>query len=105
MQYKIVFFDIDGTLTNHEDGSISTSTKKVIRTLINNGIRVVAATGRPLSLCTEFIELGIETLITANGGYVKHNQQIIHKVPMNKDFVNEVIEFANTKKQHSLILH
>ncbi|MEH7440335.1 Cof-type HAD-IIB family hydrolase [Neobacillus drentensis] len=94
MSFKIVFFDIDGTITNHEDGSIPHSTIEAIKTLKNKGIRVVAATGRPLSMCKELQELGIETFITANGGYVKHIQEIIHKVPMDKSIIQEVMEFA-----------
>jgi len=67
MAYKIVFFDVDGTITHQEDGSISTNTKEAIKALINKGIKVVAATGRPLSMCEEIRELGIDTFITANG--------------------------------------
>ncbi|SFL65679.1 Cof subfamily of IIB subfamily of haloacid dehalogenase superfamily/HAD-superfamily hydrolase, subfamily IIB [Paenibacillus sp. 1_12] len=96
MEYKIVFFDVDGTITNHEDGSIPNSTKEAIQALKNKGLRVVAATGRPLSMCQEIRELGIDTFITANGAYVKHNQQVIHKVPMDKNHIQQVLEFAYT---------
>ncbi|MEH7886937.1 Cof-type HAD-IIB family hydrolase [Bacillus sp. JJ1609] len=94
MSYKIVFFDVDGTITHHIDGSIHYSTIEAIKTLKNKGIKVVAATGRPLSMCKELQELGIETFITANGGYVKHIQEVIHKVPLNKSIIQEVMEFA-----------
>ncbi|NHM29929.1 Cof-type HAD-IIB family hydrolase [Neobacillus terrae] len=94
MSYKIVFFDVDGTITNHKDGSIPISTIEAIKTLKSRGLKVVAATGRPLSMCNELQELGIETFITANGGYVKHIQKVIHKVPMNKSIIKEVMEFA-----------
>lgn len=94
MDYKIIFFDVDGTIRNHEDGSIPNSTIEAINTLKNKGIKVVAATGRPLSMCKELQEIGIETFITANGGYVKHNQEVIHKVPMDKNIIQEVMEFA-----------
>ncbi|WP_078433688.1 Cof-type HAD-IIB family hydrolase [Metabacillus halosaccharovorans] len=97
MSYKIVFFDVDGTITHHEDGSISSSTIKAIKTLKTKGIKVVAATGRPLSMCKELQELGIETFITANGGYVKHIQEVIHKVPIDKSIIQEVVEFAKTE--------
>ena len=99
MAYKIVFFDVDGTITHHEDGSISTNTKEAIKELIKKGIKVVAATGRPLSLCEEIRELGIDTFITANGAYVKHNQQVIHKVTMDKKVVQEVVEFSYIENQ------
>lgn len=49
-------------------------------------------------MCKEIEELGIETFITANGGYVKHNQNVIHKVPMEKNIIREVIEFSNKEK-------
>ncbi|MDI2587935.1 Cof-type HAD-IIB family hydrolase [Psychrobacillus sp. NEAU-3TGS] len=99
MKYKIVFFDVDGTITNHADGSISNNTKEAIRTLKNKGLIVVAATGRPLSMCKEIKELGIDTFITANGAYVKHDQMVIHKVPMDNRTIQEVFEFASRENQ------
>jgi HAD superfamily hydrolase (TIGR01484 family) len=94
MDYKIVFFDVDGTITHHEYGSISNNTKEAIKALQDKGLRVVAATGRPLSMCNEIRELGIDTFITANGAYAKHKQKVIHKVPMDKNIIQEVFEFA-----------
>lgn len=101
MTYKIVFFDVDGTITDHRDGTISNSVKKAIRALINKGIKVVAATGRPLSMCREIEDIGIDTFITANGAYVKHNRKVIHKITMDKEIVQEVVEFANIQN-HAL---
>ena len=57
MKHKILFFDIDGTITSEIDGSISESTKGAIKQLIQNGYHVVAATGRPLSMCHEIAVL------------------------------------------------
>ena len=94
MSYKIVFFDVDGTLTNENNRDIPLSTKLAIKELIAKGYIVVAATGRPLSMCKELEGLGIETFITANGGYVKHKQQIIHKVPLDPQVLQEVMAFA-----------
>ena len=94
MDYKIVFLDVDGTITHHGNGNISNKTKEAIRTLKNKGLKVVAATGRPLSMCDEIRELGIDTFITANGAYVKNNQMVIHKVPMDKKVIQEVVEFS-----------
>ncbi|MCH7322759.1 HAD hydrolase family protein [Solibacillus sp. MA9] len=45
-------FDVDGTN--------SRSTKQAINSLLDNGFHVVAATGRPSSICDEIAELGIE---------------------------------------------
>jgi Cof subfamily protein (haloacid dehalogenase superfamily) len=97
MRYKIVFFDVDGTITLHEDGSISEQTKEVILRLKKQGIRVAAATGRPLSLCRELEELGIDTFVTANGGYVKHLDQVIHKVTLDPQVIRDVAAFSQAE--------
>lgn len=95
MKPKIIFFDVDGTLTSYKNGIILDSTKQAIQQLIKQGIRVVAATGRPLSMCAEIAALGIDTFITANGAYVKHKNKIIHKITMDKKIVKDVMDFAS----------
>ncbi|MEH7321246.1 Cof-type HAD-IIB family hydrolase, partial [Priestia megaterium] len=85
---------VDGTLTHHENGSISGKTIEIIKSLKDKGIKVVAATGRPLSMCEEIKQLGIDTFITANGAFTIHNQEIIHKLSMDKRIVQEVFEYA-----------
>ncbi|MEH7199805.1 Cof-type HAD-IIB family hydrolase [Priestia megaterium] len=101
MSYKIVFFDVDGTLTHHENGTISTKTREIVKSLKHKGIKVVAATGRPLSLCEEIKELGIDTLITANGSFTVHNEEVIHKLSMDKHVACEVFEYA-ASQNHGL---
>lgn len=91
---KIIFFDIDGTLTHHEDGSIPSSTRDAIGELLDRGIRVVAATGRPLSMCGEIRDLGIETFITANGGYGIHGEEVIFQSVLSPATVEAVSSFA-----------
>lgn len=97
MNYKIAFFDIDGTITHHEDGSISQNTKNAIKLLKDRGMIVAAATGRPLSMCSEIRELGIDTFISANGALVKHGDEVLHKVAMDRDIVQEVVEFSHVE--------
>ncbi|QDQ00924.1 Cof-type HAD-IIB family hydrolase [Lysinibacillus fusiformis] len=99
MDCKIVFFDVDGTLINYEDGSIVKSTISALEILKSKGIRLVAATGRPLSMCQELIALGIDTFITANGAYVKHQNQVIHKMPLAQNIVQTVKEYADANNE------
>ncbi|MEO4052967.1 Cof-type HAD-IIB family hydrolase [Solibacillus sp. CAU 1738] len=94
MDYKIVFFDVDGTLVNYEDGRISASTRRALQVLKNKGIILVAATGRPLSMCQSLKELGIDTFITANGAYVKHQSQVIYKNALTAETVQSMNAFA-----------
>ena len=91
MKHKIIFFDVDGTITSYKDGTIPQSTKMAIKKLLDNGIKVVVATGRPLSMCDELVEIGIETFITANGAYVTHQGTCIYKIV----FPNETARLFN----------
>ncbi|MFS0785401.1 Cof-type HAD-IIB family hydrolase [Shouchella sp. 1P09AA] len=101
MSYKVVFFDVDGTLTDSQTGAIPESTKRAIQALQRKGILVVAATGRPLSMCEELKELGITTFITANGGLVTHHDEVIYHTSMNEKTVRAIETFA-WEHQHAL---
>jgi len=52
-------------------------------------------------MCDEIRELGIETFITANGGYAKHGREVIYKVPMENQLIKQIMEFSQIGK-HSL---
>lgn len=94
MKHKIIFFDVDGTITSYKDGTIPRSTTFAIKKLIDSGYKVVAATGRPLSMCNELVEIGIDTFITANGGYVTHQGTCIHKIVLPNETVHLINKFA-----------
>lgn len=101
MKHRIIFFDVDGTITSYKDGSITQSTKIAIKKLLDSGFKVVAATGRPLSMCDEIAELGIDTFITANGAYVTHLETCIHKIVLPSETVRMLNKFA-LQHQHAL---
>lgn len=94
MKHKIIFFDVDGTITSYKDGTISQSTKTAIKKLLDHGFKVVAATGRPLSMCNELVEIGIDTFITANGAYVTHQGSCIHKIVIPNETTRLYSKFA-----------
>lgn len=97
MSYKIVFFDVDGTLIDYSKGVISATTITAIHQLLDKGIKVVAATGRPLSMCTELQQLGIDTFITANGAYAKHQETVIFSSVLNRNITEAIQEYAKQK--------
>ncbi|OMD75170.1 Cof-type HAD-IIB family hydrolase [Paenibacillus odorifer] len=92
--YKIVFFDVDGTLVSEIDRSIPLSTIEAIEKLIEKGIKVVVATGRPHNLCEEFKSMGIDTFISANGALVKCKDNVIYKSTLSTETVRELSAFA-----------
>ena len=64
--YKILAFDIDGTLTN-SDKIITEGTKEAIFKAMKKGCKVVIATGRPVQGIVEYAE---ELKLKENGGYI-----------------------------------
>lgn len=92
--YKIVFFDVDGTLVSEIDRSIPLSTIEAIEKLIERGIKVVVATGRPHNLCEEFKSMGIDTFISANGALIKCKDNVIYKSMLSTETVRDVSAFA-----------
>lgn len=82
MTYKIVFFDIDGTLLN-TDHVIPQTTHDAVQQLKQNGVRVAIATGRsPYHLMPIAKELGIDTFVGFNGSYVMSEGTLIHHTPL-----------------------
>ncbi|WP_213504121.1 Cof-type HAD-IIB family hydrolase [Paenibacillus faecis] len=92
--FKVVFFDVDGTLLSEIDRSIPQSTKEAINQLINKGITVVVATGRPYSLCEEFVSMGINTIISANGALIKSGSNVIYKSTLSTESIRDISAFA-----------
>lgn len=83
MSYKMVFFDIDGTILTKE-GKIPKETKEAVERLKEKNIDVCIATGRPHSGSIKIgKELGIDSFITFNGSHViyKGKEVFTHSIP------------------------
>jgi Cof subfamily protein (haloacid dehalogenase superfamily) len=102
MGYKIVFFDIDGTLLNTEH-RIPPETVAAIRELRENGIQVAIATGRaPFHLKPVADQLGITTYVGFNGSYVVHEGKLIHQSRLAKETL-AALEARATANGHPLV--
>lgn len=81
---KIVFFDIDGTLLDH-DKNLPLSTKKAIDQLKENGVFVAIATGRaPFMFESIRKELDIDSYVSFNGQLVVFENEVIYENPLNE---------------------
>ncbi|MGD6964873.1 Cof-type HAD-IIB family hydrolase [Rossellomorea vietnamensis] len=88
---KIVFFDIDGTLLDH-DKKLPDATKKAIKQLQENGTYVAIATGRaPFMYEGLREELGIESFVSFNGQYVVFENEVIYKNPLDRDELEKLL--------------
>lgn len=97
MRTKTIFFDIDGTLYDH-DKQIPATTKEAIRKLRELGHNIAIATGRaPFMFEGLRRELGIDSYISLNGQYVVYEGQVIYQNPIDRSTLKNLTLFAEDK--------
>lgn len=80
--YKAVFIDMDGTLLR-KDHTVSTANTQAVKSLLDKGILVVPVSARPLHgiiPITRHIIPGHMPVVSLNGSYIFHNEEIIFQV-------------------------
>ncbi len=74
---KILFLDVDGTITNY-DNQIPESCKAAIRAARANGHRAYMCTGRSKAeIPPELSEIGFDGMIGGNGSYVENDGEVV----------------------------
>ncbi|WP_416147926.1 Cof-type HAD-IIB family hydrolase [Salipaludibacillus sp. HK11] len=102
MNKKLIFFDIDGTLLDHEK-ELPASTEEAIEKLKQAGHHVAIATGRgPFMFPDLRKKLGISTYVSFNGQYVVLDEQPIHKTVLDKKELIRLTEEA-VKTDHPVV--
>lgn len=102
MSYKIVFFDIDGTLVN-EQKEIPESALQAVLELKRKGIETVIATGRAPYFITKIAEqLGIDSFVCLNGAYVVYKGRPVVEYTIPKEHLEPLVERAG-KHNHYLV--
>ncbi|MBD3921280.1 Cof-type HAD-IIB family hydrolase [Paenibacillus sp. PR3] len=102
MSYKIVFFDIDGTLVN-EEKQIPQDTIDAIRELKQTDVIPVIATGRAPYFFKPIAEqLGIDSYVSLNGAYVVHDGRVLFERPIARECLEALVEHAG-KNNHPLV--
>ncbi|MBU8906191.1 Cof-type HAD-IIB family hydrolase [Desertibacillus haloalkaliphilus] len=91
---SVIFFDIDGTLLDH-DKKLPHSTKEAIFKLKENGHIVGIATGRAPFMYEDLRkELDIHTFISYNGQYVVLDGEVIYTNSLNHSSIEKLTEAA-----------
>ncbi|AEI46374.1 Cof-type HAD-IIB family hydrolase [Paenibacillus mucilaginosus] len=102
MSYKIVFFDIDGTLVN-EEKVVPQDTIDAVRELKASGVEPVIATGRAPYFFRPLLEqLGLESFVSLNGAYVVYKGEALYSRVIPKTSLQLLVEHA-AKNNHALV--
>ena len=95
--YKFVAIDLDGTMLNSY-GIVTENTKNVIKKVLNEGVEVIIASGRPIdSIKTIAKEIESKKYFIAGNGaliYDIQNDRIIYEKFMSKEKVLEIIKIC-----------
>ncbi|WLR43289.1 Cof-type HAD-IIB family hydrolase [Bacillus carboniphilus] len=102
MSEKVIFFDIDGTLLDHEK-KIPNSTKYAIDKLKENGHYVAISTGRaPFMFKDIRSELGIDSFVSFNGQFVVFEGNIAYENPLSERKL-ESLRLYSEERNHPLV--
>ena len=91
---KIIFFDIDGTLLNPQNGLISDKTHLALTRLKERGIKICISTGRAPSEVPDFGPMKFDAYCTYNGSLCYAGNEILHSNPIAAEDVAQVIRNA-----------
>lgn len=92
---KIIFFDIDGTLIDHQSGyhGIPMEAQKQMRRLQQAGYLLFVATGRPYAFISSLIsDFGFDGYILCNGAHVELHDKFIFHQPMDSLKTKKLID-------------
>ena len=84
MKRKLIFLDIDGTLTPPGTNVPPTSALTAIRAAQANGHRIFLCSGRNLGMLAPVLTLGFEGAVASAGGYVFVGDKVLFDCPMTK---------------------
>ena len=94
-QFKIAFFDIDGTLSNMETRTVSPKTKETLRRLQENHILICIATGRSPKAVPHFEGITFDAILSFNGSYCFDKEgHVLYSHPIPHEDVKRIIENA-----------
>lgn len=98
----MIFFDIDGTLLNHEKNFLP-NTKKALDKLKEEGHEVVIATGRNLYLAKSVIDdLGFNNYILCNGAVGYFHNELVYENRLDQSELKRLIKIADALN-HNII--
>lgn len=84
MKKKIIFLDIDGTLTEPGSNTPPRSALEAIRKTQEKGNLVFLCTGRNYDMLSPLLQYGFDGVIASSGAYILCGREVIYDCPMTE---------------------
>ena len=85
MERKLIFLDIDGTLTLPGHNEPPESALRAIRAAQAKGHLVFLCSGRNYAMLSPLLQYGFDGVVAGAGGYVTIGDKVIYDMPMSRE--------------------
>ncbi len=92
MDQKLIFLDIDGTLTEPGKNAPPPSAADAVRRAREKGHKVVLCSGRNYGMLFPVLQFGFDGLIASAGGYIEYGGHIVYDCPMTRAQQDRVLK-------------
>lgn len=83
-EQKVIFLDIDGTLTPAGSNTPPESALRAIRAAQAKGHKVFLCTGRNMGMLAPLLPYGFDGVVASAGGYVTYGDKVLFDCPMTQ---------------------
>lgn len=91
MEQKLIFLDIDGTLTAPASVIPPDSALEAIRRAQSKGHKVMLCTGRSRKMLSPLLQYGFDGFIGSAGGYVQCGDQLVYDCPLTQEQQDRIL--------------
>lgn len=92
MKNKLIFVDIDGTLTPAGTNVPPDSAVEAIKKAQQNGHKVFLCTGRNFDMLKPVLKYDFDGVVGSSGGYVTCGDEVLYDCPMSTEQLNIALE-------------
>lgn len=89
---KLIFLDIDGTLTIPGENTPPKSALRAIKKSQEAGNKIFLCTGRNMDMLKPVLRFGFDGVVASAGGYVVCGDQVLYDCPMNAETLKEFLD-------------
>lgn len=97
MDTKLIFLDIDGTLTEPGSNIPPASSLEAVKKAQGSGHKVILCSGRNYGMLSPLLRYGFDGLVGSAGGYIEFGGQVLYDCPMTSEQLdNAMAVFAES---------